>query len=233
MKNNRIDFDYLIEKIDEKYNELGHKKGYRFLLSSKNNFSSDILFLNLNPGGDKIMKDHHSESCERGPAHITEIWHNYPIGKAPLQIQVQRMFEELSEILPGNRKLINEALIAYFIPFRSKNFNDLHAKKKSIEFGISFWKEIFQVIQPKLIICIGNDTWNNLKDLFSFSNKPFEINLGWKNSNGGEIKGQVYFFNNGQRILKLPHLSRYKIFGRMESKKQVKKLLKEATKNWI
>jgi hypothetical protein len=228
-----MEFEQTIKKIQKAYAELGHVLGYRFLLSSKNTFSSDILFLNLNPAGRTIPPDHPSDSCETGPAHLTESWKNgHAVGMSPLQIQVQRMFAELSKRIPGNRNLINEALIAYFIPFRSPRIEDLHAKEKSISFAIELWSEILASVKPKLIICLGNDVYKNIRKLFPDTSVIFNTNIGWNHGKGGGVTAQVCTYNNGCRILKLPHLSTYKIFSRYESKPYIDRLLNEATKNW-
>jgi hypothetical protein len=50
-----MDFDQAIEKIDIEYCRLGHSpRGYRFLLTSKSNFYSKIVFLSENPGGESV-----------------------------------------------------------------------------------------------------------------------------------------------------------------------------------
>lgn len=171
--------------------------GYRFLLSSKNTLYSDVLFLNLNPGGSQIISDHPLSSCENGPAHLTEIWkEGCAAGMSPLQIQVQRMFAELSKRIPGDRNLINEALIAYFIPFRSPRIQNLYEKEKSISFAIELWSEILANIKPKLIICLGNDVCENIRQLFPDKPIIFNTNIGWKHGKGGEVKAQLYTYQN-------------------------------------
>jgi hypothetical protein len=221
-------FDQAINQIQAAYIELGHQKGYRFLLSSKSTFSSDILFLNLNPGGDQIPPEHPSDSCESGPAHLTESWgNNLPVGAAPLQIQVQRLFSELSKYIPGNRDLIRESLIAYFIPFRSPRVKDLHAKDESINFSLKLWSEILSSLNPKLVICLGDDVYKNIKILFPGDPVIYNTKIGW-----GEITADVYIFKNGCRILRLPHLSTFKIFSRDECKPYIEDLLMYATEGW-
>jgi len=223
-----MEFDKTIQLIQKAYSELGHQMGYRFLLSSKNTFSSDVLFLNLNPGGSTIHPEHPTDSYETGPAHLTESWGNgLAVGMSPLQIQVQKLFEELSKKIPCNRNLIHESLIAYFIPFRSPRMNDLHEKDKSIKFAIELWSEIISTMKPKLIICLGDDVFKNVKKLFPVVSAQFSTKLGW-----GEITADVYKYENDCRIIKLPHLSTFKIFSRKECEPYIDKLLTEATKDW-
>jgi len=140
-------------------------------------------------------------------------------------------FGEFEEMLrygydeKGN--LIHESLIAYFIPFRSPRMNDLHEKDKSIKFAIELWSEIISTMKPKLIICLGDDVFKNVKKLFPVVSAQFSTKLGW-----GEITADVYKYENDCRIIKLPHLSTFKIFSRKECEPYIDKLLTEATKDW-
>ncbi len=223
-----MEFDQTIKKIQKAYSELGHQMGYRFLLSSKSTFSSDIIFLNLNPGGNRIPPEHPADSCESGSAHLTESWGNgLDVGMSPLQIQVQKLFKELSKKIPGNRNLINESLIAYFIPFRSPRMNDLHEKEKSIKFAIELWSEIISTMKPKLVICLGDDVYKNVKKLFPDDPTKYSTKIGW-----GEITADFYKYDNGCRVIRLPHLSTFKIFSRKECEPFIDNLLSEATKDW-
>jgi hypothetical protein len=129
-------FSVAYERIEKEYHRLGHTLGYRFLLGSRNNLSreTNILFLGLNPGGGRIRVDHPSSSCENGPAFLQETWGaGSGPGNAPLQIQVQKMFHDLAEIWPGNlnlQQLMNESLLAYYVPFRSPSAASLFRKVK-------------------------------------------------------------------------------------------------------
>jgi hypothetical protein len=223
-----MEFDQAIKRIQKADSELGHQMGYRFLLSAKNTFYSDILFLNLNPGGSKIT-EHPRDSCENGPAHLSESWgKGLAVGMSPLQIQVQKLFKELSEKIPDNRNLIYESLMAYFIPFRSSRINNLHEKEKSIKFAVELWSEILLTIDPKLIICLGNDVFESIKkSLHDDITMKYKTKLGW-----GNVEAKVYKYRNNRRILKLPHLSTFKIFSRKECEPFIDKLLTEATEDW-
>jgi len=123
-------FDQAIDQIKREYERLSHQLGYRFLLSSKDTFNSDVIFLNLNPGGDRVYPDQPADSCENGPAYLTESWgNNLKPGQSSLQIQVQNMLREISGKMPGKRDLLYDSMIAYFIPFRSPDYKSLQKKK--------------------------------------------------------------------------------------------------------
>jgi hypothetical protein len=223
-----MNFDQALEKINQAYYKLGHnqyERGYRFLLTTKANFSShtDIVLLSQNPGGDSPIPGQSPYSCEYGPAYLIE-----QRSSKPLQIQVQKLFQELSKHIPGNRDLIYEALIAYFIPFRTPEIKKLPAKKESIEFSLNLWKEILSSIQPKLILCLGKEVSQNVTKIFSDqSYKLSKEKLNW-----GDVTGEVYKYEGGLRVLGLPHLSRFRVFNKSECYPPINKLLEEATQNW-
>lgn len=220
-------FDQAIKQIKTEYERLGHHLGYRFLLSSKDTFNSDVIFLNLNPGGDRIYTNQPEDSCENGPAHLTESWgNNLKPGQSPLQIQVQNMLNEISGKMPGNRDLLHDSMIAYFIPFRSRDFKSLLAKQESLEFAQSLWRQILWDRKTRLIICLGNDVRNFLLSVYTTNHKHFTSPVGW-----GNVKAEIFIPESGPRILKLPHLSRFRIFNRPESKQYIDELIATFTNN--
>ena len=228
-----MNFNQALKEIDQAYYNLGHsqyERGYRFLLTPKENFSpdTDIVLLSQNPGGDSPNKNHPYDYCRNGPAHLTESWKSNPPSKDPLQIQVQKLFQELSNHIPGNSDLIYEALMAYFIPFRTPEISKLPAKKASIEFSLNLWSEILSFIQPKLILCLGKEVSQNVKKIYADQSYKSSIEkLKW-----GDITGEVFKYEGGLRVLGFPHLSRFRIFNRPECYPPINKLLEEATQNW-
>ncbi len=223
-----MDFEQALRHIDEACQTLGHQLGYRFLLTSRENFSSEVLYLGLNPGGNFIPDNHPQDSCESGPAHLTENWDpkSQP-GKSPLQVQMNKLFCTLNKVIPGCHDWNNEALLAYFIPFRSPDFASLIAKRESIRFSLDLWAELLKSIKPKLIICLGNEVSSNLTKIYGIAAASHVEKLNW-----GTSTGTVNIYKDGRRILRLPHLSRYKIFSRPSCAVPITNLFVEATKNW-
>ena len=116
--------------------------------------------------------------------------------------------------------------MAYFIPFRSPSFKELHAEKDSIRFSLNLWREIFFTTHPKLIICNGKTVFNNVKEICTeYLDYLPPVQLNW-----GDKTGQVLKYEK-LRVLGLPHLSRFKIFSRSECKKPIERLLEQATEN--
>ncbi len=88
-----MNFEEALKKGHKAYGGLGHQLGNRFLYSQKNTFKSEIIFLNLNPGGDYVPPNHPWGRSENGPAQLTEAWNNeYSAGNSPLQVQVLKLF---------------------------------------------------------------------------------------------------------------------------------------------
>jgi hypothetical protein len=201
--------------------------------------NTKILFLGINPGGNAIPPDHPSDSCENGPAFVTEKWGPRDQGgTAPLQVQVQKLFKDLSYkiTLPiGQMNLINKALFAYYIPFRSRNIDSLHAPIASRKFAYDLWTKILNEIDPKIIICINNKPiFPDIASILQIRDgiKPEKIttSIGW-----GNITAEMFNSNSFSKhycLIRFPHLSRFQIFGREESKTYTNSLLQKAATYW-
>lgn len=186
MMENRL-FIKACGRIANAYQTLGHKLGYRFLLGSQQNLSSEtrLLFLGLNPGGRIIRPDHPETSCEGGPAFLLETWGaGTGPGNAPLQVQVQTMFQDLAVIWPDTvdgQELMEKSLLAYYIPFRSPNISELVAGKESRCFARSLWTEILADIRPYLIITMDRDSFKDIVTIVRQRDRvdPVPCIVGW------------------------------------------------------
>jgi hypothetical protein len=49
-------------------------------------------------------------------------------------------------------------LSGYFVPFRSRNSDELPRKSESISFGVGLWQEVFKRARVQTIIAFGKDT---------------------------------------------------------------------------
>ena len=218
-------FEDTVKRIERFYKDRGYRLGRRFLTCSRKVLDGDtpqIALITLNPGGEKQRPDHPRDSCEEGCAYLVESWKNgKPPGEAPLQIQVRRMFAELAEKLeyPGTpEELLEESLSGYFIPFRSPDVKSLGHKREALDFGESIWSSILEFVRPGLIICIDKDTYKRLKRLIprvcglSGANH-IQIKTGW-----GKYKADIVEFGESPKtkLLRLPHLSTFKLFSRAE-----------------
>lgn len=230
-------FSWACNEIEENYNKLDHQLGYRFLLSSHKTLSpnTEILVLGTNPGGDRIPPDHPPYSCEDGPAYLHEVWGDRRLpGTAPLQVQIRRLFENLSRH-KGSKdwtSLMPNSLLAYYIPFRSSSINSLHRGRESRDFAFKLWSKLLNSIDPKIIICIDNKgTFPAIERILhnKYQVRPgnhTKLLVGW-----GDITAEMKYYDspgNDRCLILLPHLSRFKIFGRPASQPYIDQLLSKA-----
>jgi hypothetical protein len=212
-----------IASIEMAYSQLGHTLGWRFLTGPKSTLSSDvdIGFITLNPGGKSIPADHPTGSSEAGNAYLTETWSGNVPGNAPLQRQVQMLFAGLKAKLRDNRALgefMNTAVMsAYFIPFRSPSLAALALRKESLKFAIGLWEGIFLTWLPRLIITIDNESFREITNILSARpgasiSEVRRFPTGW-----GEYQAEAVRLaglrDGTVTITRLPHLSRFQLFG--------------------
>lgn len=210
-----------------------HRGGWRFLCVSKAVLTTtpQIALITLNPGGTEDTLHSAAESCEHGCAYLAEEWSGNEAGHHPLQLQVQALFKEIHQrLLPEQsaNALMNQSLIGYFVPYRtpsaqrseSKNMEGLTDEDYKI--GEQLWGPIFRLHAPRLVFTIDRETFKRLeKILFANggSKKLPPISTGW-----GNIKAEIAegFGPNGPlRLVRLPHLSRFKIFNRVNKPEAV------------
>lgn len=213
------DFNAFCRRIERAYNQLGHSYGWRFLYTPKATLSSKnkILFLGLNPGLKK-KTDPTIRSVEEGNAYRDKIepWADGEL--SPLQRQVCQFYELLAKVWPGTNRnrLMDSSLSSNFIPFRSKSIAKLRNRNDSLLFAKELWRDILDLTAPKMIITMGNDVRRQFDKLLTehhggISNTK-EFSCAW-----GKYKYRLAFTEiSGQEVLviSLPHLSRFKIFGR-------------------
>ena len=229
-------FDGSCRRIQTAYDQLGHSLDWRFINSPRRNLKASvpIVLVTLNPGGDRKYEGHVPESSEIGSAYIHESWRSgYPAGQAPLQLQVRKLFEMLASALgrPGEGDcLLEENLAAYFVPFRSPSIKKLHRRPESIEFARSLWTTIFDKVDPKLVITIDHVTTNNLLPIVaSKADRRAAMDrrlVGW-----GRVTASIHSFEGDRgpyAVLRLPHLSRFKVFGREASDPKLRSIVDAA-----
>jgi hypothetical protein len=217
--------------IQDAYDRLGHTMGWQFLTSPRATLRGcEIALITMNPGGSIERPDHGRESSEAGSAYIVEAWkHGYAPGEAPLQVQVRRMFSLLASAQSGRitgDELLNASLAGYFVPFRSPQFKALAHPRESLSFATKLWARIFEYIDPKLIITIDQKTTRHLLPILSTkygapSRQQFPI--GW-----GTYDADLFSFPSvdvQRALLRLPHLSRFPVFGRQTSQRHVERII--------
>ena len=151
-------FDDAVSHIYAEDARLGHQHGWSFLCTPRRTLANDAerAFITLNPGGRTNPPTDILESCEARSAYVHGEWEGHEPGTAPLQRQVRAMFAWL-DLDPET------TLSAYFIPFRSPSYSELVRKEESYRFGVRLWRTIFAEVQPRLVVCMGNDVESGLR----------------------------------------------------------------------
>jgi hypothetical protein len=216
--------DRSVAQIKSAYLQLGHTLGWRFLTGAKSSLSAgaQIGFITLNPGGSAESADHPRASCESGNAYLTETWPVNAPGAAPLQRQVQMLFTELKAKLADDSSLADfmdkEVMSAYFIPFRSPSIAALPFRKESLHFAIGLWEGIFESWLPRLILTIDNESFGEITNILSARPGALRIDArrfptGWGNYEADVVRLSGVREDVPVTIARLPHLSRFQLFG--------------------
>jgi hypothetical protein len=228
-------YDQAVSSIQSEYDRLGYKDGWRFLCVSKQVLQSAprIALITANPGG-KSDAEGYRGSCEEGCAYLVEEW---PGRQRQLQKQIQCLFDDLAHhtgFQQGGAALMNASLIGYFIPFRSANLKDLANKKEAQAFGQCLWADIIRQRPLSLIVTIDRDTYrgisNTLREIMEARTENDKSISGWP-TGWGHYTADVDTFRSGRHITKLvrlPHLSTYKLFSRNECRPCINAILKES-----
>jgi hypothetical protein len=189
--------------IEAECQRLGHTLGWRFLTCPEGNISTaSVALVTINPGGANFEAP--QWSVEEGSAYVIERWKGCAPGQENLQRQVRRMFQVMG-VEP------NKVLSGYLVPFRSQDWSKLPNKPDSIRFGIGLWRKIFRQMSAQIVIAFGKDIARHMVDILG---AKFHANhlAAW-----GEQTIDEYLFGSNQKLVVLPHLSRFGLFGRPQS----------------
>jgi len=189
--------------IEAEYQRLGHTLGWRFLTCPEGNIgTASVALVTINPGGASFEAPRWS--VEEGSAYAIERWKGCAPGQETLQRQVIRMFQ-IMDVKP------DKVLSGYLVPFRSQDWSKLPKKSDSIGFGIGLWREVFERVIAETVLAFGKDIAPHMIDLLGAS---FHANhpAAW-----GEQTIDEYLFGSNRRLVILPHLSRFSLFGRPQS----------------
>jgi hypothetical protein len=213
------------DAIDAAYRRLGHTRGWRFLTGPRASFatSTRVAFVSLNPGGDSEPAEHPRASCEAGSSYWTESWVGHAPGQAPLQIQVQRLFDGLRRHLgvSGETRAWVEAHVVttHFIPFRSARLVDLPYRAESIAFANELWRDILAVWSPRIILTIDREAFSSIGTLLLQGSAARELDRASFDTGWGNYRSEAVRILRSDRpvtLARLPHLSTFKLFSRPE-----------------
>ncbi len=212
-------FAEAVNRIEHGYEDFGHQLGWRFLYSPASTLSENtkLMFSGINPGG--AHYGYPVPSVEEGNAYRVERWgsHGQPNG---LQVQVRLLYENLADRLNQPVEvLMDETLATNFCPFRSPSWDRLPKKAESVMFSKRLWSSAFEHISPRVIICLTSTPFDHFEEVLRQKGfgrtDSLKEPVGWGNVTYSSSRYESQYGN--VLMIRLPHLSRYKIFGRPQS----------------
>lgn len=225
--------------IREKYKLLGYKQGWTFLYGPFRNMWTPkypVAFFGLNPGGSEVT-DQELVSVEKGSAYRIENWGVDENSQSPLQQQLIDLYTRLAkEMNMGIHydELMDESLMANLVPFRSKSWNGLREKETALLFSREFWRERIGMVPTALYVTMSKISFNEISKLLVECGYQEDVGksvltmVGW-----GKVTYQISEYHRNDirtTVIRLPHLSRYKIFGREPSEPAINDIMSVAGK---
>jgi hypothetical protein len=227
-----VHFAQATDAISREYSSLGHRLGWRFLYTPAQSLTPEfpLFFIGLNPGGSEFCPP--QPSVEAGNAYRVEPWAaNGQLN--PLQVQVCGLFERLAALMPGveRDRLMDRSLAANFCPFRSPSWASLPSRNASVAFSKKLWTHILRESTPGALICLTGLPARYLGEI--------QQKLGWRPVGEeafpvgwGSVSCSIRRFVRGSQatvLVRLPHLSRFRIIGRPESEAAVRRVVHVVT----
>jgi hypothetical protein len=215
-------------RIQETYDRLGHRWGWRFLASPARTLSPEttLAFVGLNPGGAAYAPP--SLSCEAGNAYRLERW-GPDGGLDRLQVQVRRMYEAVAARMPVPTpavELMDATLAADFCPFRSPSWELLAKPEESVAFSRALWTDVLDVARPRVIISFGEAA----PHLAAVMEEHGARRIGTpavRPVGAGTVTYSTSRYASPHReilLVRLPHLTRFSLFGQPRSRAAVNRL---------
>lgn len=206
-------------RVERAYGQLGHSLGYNPpIVSSVRAFEAKprLLLMGLNPAGSRDVPEHRGRfRYEDRDSYVGTSWDGLAPGQSPLQRQVAQLLRHLQRGLGESGPLdlfaLNRVVSGSLVPFRSPNEASLHRPNESLTFGRNLWRDVLNHWRPQYAVCFGTTPFRELSALLGRPVEAREYDPRWQ----GSLSVRVY--QDGTRLLGLPHLSRFKIFGRVQS----------------
>ncbi len=194
------------QDIQREHDRLGYGLGWRFLTGPAFNLTqARVAIVTLNPGGARNIETSDAErwSSERGNAYCVESWGASAPGLDPFQVQIKRLAMLLQVRL-------SETLSAHFVPFRSPDWKSLTRREEAAVFGLRLWRWALAQSPAETIVCIGQHVAGEGIASALKAAPVASAPAGW-----GDLTIHRYRAPDGRRVLALPHLGRFRLFGRV------------------
>jgi hypothetical protein len=182
----------------------GFDQGYKLLYCPWRTLEgSDLTFLSLNPGRPPNDAELRVVSDERG--------NSYEVERAVTQSPITEQFLRMCGFLQVEPSRVLTGVVA---PFRSAGWDEMLRTQKAaaLDFGRAFWEEALAVPGRQGPIVVCSDQAARLAVDILGARHEASHPAGWGNINVHRFRGR-----DGQTVVHLPHLSRFKLFGRAQS----------------
>lgn len=191
------------QKLELQEVEIGINEGFKFLYCPWATLTrAKVAFISLNPGRPPDGADLRCVSDERGNSYEVE----KQVTLSPITDQFLSMCSFIG-VQPS------DVLAGVAVPFRSRSWTDFTPAQKAfgLKIGDEFWSEAFNLAKLELVVVCSAEAAGLVARTVS-ANYLAEISAGW-----GSQRIRVYRSPSGMRVVHLPHLSRFRLFGRVES----------------
>ena len=186
----------LTKEVYKKWKRIGKpKNGFRVFYGPVRK-NPKLMIISLNPGGGEkyFVKD--KGKYEKG---------NFSLGQENFYLQRKNRFGKMiMKLFEGNENVMKKSVITTVLLFRSHDLERLKQNKKKYaeieEFANKIVIEIIEVIRPKKILVIGNETFGKMKKIQDIHNKKIKEKFG---SGGTILRAKTDHYD----ILVLPHVS--------------------------
>lgn len=199
----KFDKDFWTDLLLQQETAIGFSQGFKLLYCPWRTIDvGTVAFISLNPGRAPDDAELRIASDERG--------NSYEVERASTVSPITDQFLRLCTFIQVNP---GHVLTGVAAPFRSGSWAQLSREQRngSLELGRRFWGAALNQPRINKIIAVSNEA-SNLAVGVTRSRIIREIPSGW-----GNIKIRVFENLNGVRVVQLPHLSRFRLFGRSES----------------
>jgi hypothetical protein len=185
-------------------------QGVKMLYSDTASLSARYWTVGLNPGGGHYEDDQWQR--EDG-AHDYRDGYLRP-GVAKVRRGGLALRKQLSAMVAWLKIDWTETLSLNLVPFRSKSWANMPPRwrERALSFASDqFWPLLLEHRRPRLIVCFGHEAAEILRALLKHG-EPREYSVGW-----GVVTADVTAANGGC-ILRVPHLSTFRIFDRKDGR---------------
>lgn len=202
--------------IEKEYIRGGYNLGWSYIYSGQaSRRDPEIVTIGLNPGGGRKggnwSDDAHliySDSSSVKNAYFDQPWAENG-DFTPLQLQIQEMHKRHFPYVPPEKILSFQ-----LIPFRSPSWAEMPVGEHrfATQFGLSLldWT-LANLSSEATVIAFGLQAFEKQIAVWSEGRNPRKMRVGW-----GKVSARVWETPRASKLIFLPHLSRYRIFGRDE-----------------